>query len=399
MELFAFSLYISTIICLELLLHRRIFTPLTCLALPYLAMITINNLFIVEYLDFFLVDSESLFMTAYFITLIFLVSYVMKTIFQDGKQKVIKSTHHNMTNCINTFYICVTMLICRYISIYQAISIHGYGDLRGKIGGIFAYLSWLLVPLLPTVIFNDKISKWKRGVLLSATFISFAIAGGKYPFVISLLYLYLYYCQSQNMTLSKLVSHIVILVVLAIFVFFATYLGIFLISSYDTVNLNYDYMAFVLYVAMNNFAVYLFGPLIAQNYFYSAYLGDVSLFFIVPINIITSFGSRDFLVYQAEYTPISSEFAGNVGGIFAEATYIGGVLAATVYIVTIITIIYYIYMISLSNRRFILSRLFLMAILLISFFGNFFMTPGVLMPLILLIMVESSINFVRDNDE
>ena len=125
--------------------------------------------------------------------------------------------------------------------------------------------------------------------------------------------------------------------------------------------------------------------------------GGLEIAFTVPINIVKALlrtGEYVNPIYPSIFT-IGINKTTNVAGLFGESIYCLGKFGGILYLVVLFFITYLLFIQFKIYGRYKLCMSYLFAVLLFSFFCNFFTVSGVVLPLLFLFAFESIIQLIR----
>ena len=148
-----FTIIIGMLIFADIRLYKTFFTPFALLSTVYLVLILLNNHVAVN-LGFFKIESISIAYILYFLILIYFISVIFYFLFKKNKlipehnaQKYIKNVVFNYKKVI--LFVFLIGLAAKYLSLFQVISIYGFGNIKGKAFGLFAHIGILGLVLTP----------------------------------------------------------------------------------------------------------------------------------------------------------------------------------------------------------------------------------------------------------
>lgn len=396
--LFLFSICTGFLIFLDKIQYKSIITPFNVLAIVYLVLINLNNLFIHNLFDFYLVTDRTMIILFSFLLLIFGVSSLTRLFFKVKKKDFDKSDYVNLIEkkrgiILLFFYVG---LISRYVALIQTISRYGIENIKGNAFGIFAHIGSLSIILLPAVliIFINNKQKIYHFIGIMLVFINMFIYGGKYILLINLSYVLFTYFFIYGLKRSTVFKLLLFLLLFTIIVFFFTYV---VRPMLDLGYFDEDFFKYNISFATEHFFYYLLSPVIAMNDFFFMninYTDGLLVVFTVPVNIVKAiFRMGNYVSPILTFTvPISYKYGTNVAGIFAETVRNIGFISTYLYIFILFLIIYIFYMFTLKKNKYVFMTSYLLATTIFLFFGNFFTVSGIILNLIYIFCFEFLLN-------
>lgn len=388
-----FTIIIGMLIFADIRLYKTFFTPFALLSTVYLVLILLNNHVAVN-LGFFKIESISIAYILYFLILIYFISVIFYFLFKKNKlipehnaQKYIKNVVFNYKKVI--LFVFLIGLAAKYLSLFQVISIYGFGNIKGKAFGLFAHIGILGLVLTPyLLIFYLQNKKIKYLVLILMMYINLLLFGGKYEIMIAILHLTILYSMLYNINIKKTIKVGLFTILIGVAIFVTIYA---IIPSLNSNTLNYAIFNDRVMFSLRHFLYYLLSPVEATNYYFAnTGVGSLDILFTVPINIVKAiFSAGDYVnPINPIFIPIHSYYRTNVGGLFAETVYHSSLLVASVYIVLFFMFVYFIFNMARYRGRLLSLSALLLAIVTMMFFGNFLTVSGVVLQIIFLFIIE-----------
>lgn len=389
-----FLIIMCILIKIEYKVYNTFLNPFILIASVYSVLILFNNTIAVK-LGFYEINNSSILYIMYFLIIIFLVGLLFHKIMQ---KKI--TTKHDIKeygeNIVNKGFEIIILfsigLIAKYISLIQCIQIYGINNIKGKGFGIFDHIGSLAIILAPYILFLYLKNKKKIYylIIIIALYISLFLFGGKYSIFITTMYILIFNGVMNDISIKKSLRYFGMFIFVGIFNFIGIYAlkPIILLGRYDKV----EFLQSVKF-SLEHFAMYLLSPLISTNYYFNNRMDigeGIRIMFTVPINIVKAlFRSGKYInPIITETVPISSYQRTNVGGIFSEAVYDSGFLVATIYIIVIFCIIYHFYSTSKYEAKNVALTSYMLSVVTMLFFCNFFTVSGIFLNFILLYVME-----------
>ncbi|SUY45818.1 Uncharacterised protein [Clostridium putrefaciens] len=390
-----FLIVICILIRMEYKVYNTFLNPFILISSVYSLLILVNNTIAVR-LGFYEIDNSSIMYIMCFLIIIFLVSmFFNKVIYKKNVvvKDEIKQYGDNIVN--KDFEILIVFLIgliAKCISLIQCIQVYGINNIKGKEFGIFAHIGSLAIVLVPYILFlflKNK-NKFYYIIIIMVLYINLFLFGGKYTIFITTMYILIFNGIMNDISIKKSLKYFGIFGLGGILSFVGIYAlkPIILLGKYD----KGEFLESVGF-SVKHFAMYLLSPLISTNYYFNNRIDmgeGIMIMFTVPINIIKALFRTGKYINPVitENVPISNYQDTNVGGIFAESVYESGFLVATIYIIVIFCIIYYFYNSSKYKAKNVALTAYMLSVVTMLFFGNFFTVSGIFLNFILLYVVE-----------
>lgn len=389
-----FIIIIGLLIIFENRLYRTFFTPFSIISIIHLILILLNNYVGVKF-GFYKIDYISIAYIMWFLILIFLISIIFYFLIIKKKVSIERNIEFYIQNVLRKKNIIVILfiigIVAKYISLLQAISMHGFSNIKGGATGIFAHIGNLGLVMTPYLLILYKNNKKKLTYLLLIVlmYINLFIFGGKYGIIIAIMHLIIVYAITNNVRTFIAIRLGLSTIVIGVLIFIIIYAINPIIS-----NGYFDKTSFLvgIHFSIRHFLFYLLSPIIATNYYFNnPGTGGLQVLFTVPINICKAiYAPRNYInPINQDFVPISNIHYTNVGGLFAETVYQTNFLIASIYISLFFCFVYYYFNISRYRGSMISFSSLLLAIVSMMFFSNFLTVSGVVLQIILLWFIET----------
>lgn len=364
-------------------------SPFLVLSLPYLLLVNVNNFVMVNIYNYLPISELALVYTLLFLAIIFLIEIIVSLSFKRIKvtrvSLVFKRKNYNIV--VFLFYIG---LIAYILSFVLRVMQYGLNGIKGMNNGLLGHISFLFKIISPLYL-DYKIEKKqiKRGIFFIALGIMISLLfGGKYGIFVNILYIIVYYLLKEKRNTKKVLTIFAVFGLTGFLVFLFLYAVIPMLThsygSYATMQTSVDF-------AIEHFFSYLCHPLIASNYAFTNIDSNSSLVpFTVVINIFKALtGNKDYVdpIYDFVF-PATVEKNTNVAGLFGELHYCLGPLSLLFVFCTFIVIEIF-WQLYKRKRMYFLTNCFLLSIVSLMFFCNFFTVSGMVLPLIYLFVIET----------
>ena len=388
-----FTIIIGMLIFADIRLYKTFFTPFALLSTVYLVLILLNNHVAVN-LGFFKIESISIAYILYFLILIYFISVIFYFLFKKNKlipehnaQKYIKNVVFNYKKVI--LFVFLIGLAAKYLSLFQVISIYGFGNIKGKAFGLFAHIGILGLVLTPyLLIFYLQNKKIKYLVLILMMYINLLLFGGKYGIIIAIIHSITLYSMLYNINIKKTIKVGLLMIMIGISIFVIIYA---VMPSITDNNFNNAIFVERLMFSLRHFLFYLVSPIVATNYYFmNSGSGSLETLLTVPINIVKAiFSAGDYVnPVNTIFVPVHSYYTTNVSGLFAETVYESNFIIASLYIALFFIFVYIIFNMSRYRGKLISLSALLLSVVIMMFFGNFLTVSGVVLQIIFLFIVE-----------
>ena len=389
-----FNFLMISMIYIDYKRYKTVFTPFVLISSVYLILIDLNNLIIHDLYGFNLVTATSLMRLLILFILIFIVSFLFSIFYCYIK----KSKAYKIEDSISFKTVSIVFIVgflAYSISLLKDISAYGFGNIKGKESGLLAHLAELTFLFLPLLIKKAR-GGVNRFLAYLATIIVFVFAfmyGGKYTILLNLLYLIISLNLNKDIKFKKIIKISILFILFGVIVFCVIYGFLPSITNKQAGGL-YDNLAF----AIRHFFYYLLSPIIANNYTLTHTLdGGTNILFAVIINCFKALvgdGNYVLSIFEPKF-PYAPGANTNVSGLLGETVYCLGGFNALLYLLGLFIVIYIIYSLFMLRGYYKLTISYLFAVLLFSFFANFFTLSGVVLPLGFLFLVESYLQGFR----
>ncbi len=398
--LIIFDIAMLAMLFVNFRIHKKAFTVFSIFATIYAVLINLNNLIVCHLYDFYKVADESLLMLLSIFAVLFLIDVVfgLLTVKLNNKPsnqvKLTRMSSLTLDTSFNKaeYYIVTTLffvgLAGYFASLCNSIIIYGIGNIKSTSNNQLTWLSFLAFTLAP--LFIDKSWKGKmRTPSLISVGLLFAIAvifGGKYVIMINAVYIILYFLLTKkyNFKFRKVILILTCVVSFVVLAFVVIYTIIPKLSGGETVASIGE--------SVKHMFVYLLGPISGNNALLNVRVENGTLVpFTIPINI------HKMLLQSNNYIdpilPFVFEYAHgstvNVAGIITETVCCLGVTGGVFYLVGIFVIVNCFLLLYRVYGKYKLTTSYLLSVIGMSFFCNFFTVSGVVFPLILVFFMET----------
>lgn len=387
MELIMFDIIMLLLIKIDMYKYDNQIVPLAIVGTIYTVLINFNNIVATKIYGFKEINSYTLYILLIFFTMIFAIDYFFGKIYQHIIKKDFNENipFANYRLLFSLFAIGVSAYLLQFVRLYR---INGL-DIKGRNNGILGHIcsfAFILGPVvLDLAIKSKKKIRVMMAVVMNITVIIISILfGGKYVILINTTYLLLYFILKRNMktTVKSMIKVAIPLCTITLLLFIVLYYFIPIITG--------QYQSSI-YFAVQHMFYYLLGPILGNNYALS-HMGKGSplIPYTVGINIFKALlGKGDYIsplkpfIFQVSDTELV-----NVSGLIGEVAYDIGLKNSLIYIGVIFIIINTLLLIYRCYNKCYLSMVYLFAILVFSFFCNFFTVSGVVLPLLLAFMID-----------
>jgi hypothetical protein len=388
-----FTLIIVMLVIADLKLYRTIFTPFSLIASIYLVLILLNN-FVAVHLGFFQIENLSILYILYFLFLIYIISVIFYFLFKKNKFKpeynaelyIRKNVSRYKKLIILIFFIG---LVSRYLSLYSAISLYGFSNIKGNAFGLLTHLGNFGLVLTPFImVFYIESKKIKYLIFILLMYINLLLFGGKYGIVIAVFHSIIFYSMINKTNTRKTLKTLLLMIAIGVSIFIIIYA---VIPGYTDINSNSTIFIDRLMFSFRHLLFYLVSPVVATNhYFINSGLGNIETLFTVPINIVKAILSTGNYVNPVNpvFIPVHSYYTTNVGGLFAESVFQSNFIIASIYIAVFFLFVYFIFNLSRYRGKMISLSALLLSIVSMMFFGNLLTVSGVFLQIIFLLIIE-----------
>lgn len=270
-------------------------------------------------------------------------------------------------------------LIAYVISLLQVIDRYGIENTKSNAFGIFAHIGFISRCFMPIIIYYTiKRKKIKYVIALTINIIALIMFKGKYHIYIPIAsFVVLYLIMQKNIKITKIIKAILLTFISAMILFVSVYTIIPNILAGDT---SLNEMKVGVQFSVKHFFHYFFCPFISSNEYFDnpCFAGMTTGLRVVfnPIDRLYQWisGSYDYFDPAITLWPVIDTYGntGNVGGIFSETVFNIGYLGTTIYIFCVGFLLYYFLSKTIYRGKRILSSIFLLGMLLVSFFCNYF---------------------------
>ena len=404
MMLLLFDIITPLLMAIDRYRYKTVFTPFICLSFTYFVLVNLNNLLFVNIYNYFAVTDYAIGIVLIFFLVLSAISNVFalflkrssKVALQESGKSDTKMCFLNKTQTKFVIILFALGLAAYLLSLIINIRAYGISNIKRSNNGILAHISFLCQICAPIMLFSAKFKhKFVAYFCVALSFIIAIIYAQKYVIFTNIIYTLLYFILDRKTHGKKIIKYLIVFVCFALLVFLLVY-GFL---PYFTSGKPQDSLEENLSFAFKNFCMYLLSPIVANNYTMTHNLHEgVAITFCVPINIIRAFsGNHNYVspVYEFLFQYASGNSFTNVSGILGELTYCLGIMGAILYMGIVFSIIYVFYVRFRNTRRYRMTVSFLMAILVFSFFCNFFTVSGMMFQLIYTFIIETIILLLR----
>lgn len=399
--LLVFDIVLLFLLRMDTRLYKRMITPFSVFASVNLVLINLNNLLIAHIYDFYTVSADALFLLTVFMTVIFGVDYFCAKLFFKLKDREFPSLETPLIEKIIgiLYLIGFAALVGQFVILLVQ---YGLGGMKGRASGILAHVSKLCLILAPFFLdfalkSKNKMRIWISLGMAGLVLLLLVLNGGKYPIMIHLLYFALYFFVShqEQINLKKLLIPVAILSGAALVVFIIIYFLVPVITGSLEEGVS-PFSAFAF--SIKHLFDYLLGPVIANNFtLANPGAADPAIPFTVPANIIQALLSTQEYVdpIHAHIMPLQPDIFTNVSGLVGETVYCLGYANAAFYLIGIFAIVNVFYILYRKYSLYRLTCNYLLCLIILGFFCNFFTVSGALLPLIYLFILETGLYIFR----
>lgn len=371
--------FILSMIFFEYKKYRMATTPAILLGGVYLLFIPVINS-IGSYLGFLPLTEKTIISFTMFLLVLFIGGQFWAIYYRSGKRyepDFFSLSLLDKEKIIWRGY--VVGLIAYVISLLQVIEQYGIENTKSNAFGIFAHIGFISRCFLPVIIYYAiKRKKIKYVFALIINITALIMFKGKYHIYIPVAsFVVLYLITKKNIKISGIIKAVSLTFMIALMLFVSVYTIIPNILAGDT---SLNEMKVGIQFSVKHFFHYFFCPFISSNeYFDNPCYSGISTGLRIVFNPIDRLyqwisGSRDYFDPAITLWPIidTSGNTGNVGGIFSETVFNIGYLGTTIYVFFIGFFLYYFLSQTIYRGKRILSSTFLLGMLLVSFFCNYF---------------------------
>lgn len=291
------------------------------------------------------------------------------------------------------FILCVILFTLNAIS---TVNKFGIANTKNHTMGITAHLGYMALMIAPIVFYAGI--KYKRKLNLFMVFVLFIdllVLQNKLPICILLLQCtYFSICINGSVSGAKIIEKALLIISIVMLLFIVVYaIRPYLVDKDQSLGESVKY-------GIERFFHYFFSGFISSNEYFASPE-------TAPNGYRVAFGFWDTL-YQATFgngnycsSPITKwvfitpSSATNVGGLFSEVVYEIGFISGTLYVFGVGCICYLFYNLNIRYHIFYNTSIYLLAVISLSFFCNFFSLFSTIEKLIYVLCLDIFIDLAR----
>lgn len=401
LDLLLFDLSIAAMLIVCISRYKSVITPFSVIASVYTLLINLNNLVFTHIYGYYPVNTNALLVLLLFFAVIFLVDLTGAAALEKltfSKQASLAVPANEMIIALLFAFGFLSYLV-QFILVSMEYGIDGAKGNNNGILGHWSMFAFMILPIFLEVAFQSKDRKKILGalVLAAGTFLLSVLFGGKYVIMINVMYLAIYFLlkHPENINIKKIFTIGVVVLCVVLVVFLVLYCVVPLISGAYGESATFGGAAVF---AMKQIFDYLIGPIVANNYTIE-HAGEWNSLvpFTVPYNIFERFlGNREYVnPIITNLMQISSDATTNVSGILGELVYCLGLFGGLAYAAVGFALTNTIYVIFRKCNLYLMTTGYLLAMIFMCFFCNFFTVAGAFLPLAYLFITETVLHGVQ----
>lgn len=372
-----YEVVIIAMILIEFNYYKTIITPFSMLGTFY-ALVPIILLVFGSQSRLYPMTNTNYMYTAFYLfcfwcaNIIFMIVFRSRTLFQPiSVDRNIEKTDNLMQIFHFLYVICIIAFTAETVLVIRE---YGLTNTKNHTFGILAHLGYLALMIAPVAVYDGiKHHKISNLVLTGAFFVELVLLQNKLPVVILLLHAtFFYLIMNGRPNNLQFIRRFVVIVLAAMLVFIAIYaIPPFLITKSATLKESLDY-------SFERFFHYFFSGFISSNEYYLHPQGNGSAGYRVAFGFFDTikealFGNGNYMnPVIKKWVLIAPGSGTNVGGLFSEAVYQIGYFDAALYVFAVGAMVYFVYNMSSQYQTFLITNSYLLAVVSVSFFCNFF---------------------------